>query len=183
MSGKWPSPEELKFVYELIKQGYTAQDLYDKYLEMERYGKLGHIFPENRDKRSFGQRVKEYEAAKDILKIPTHPDYVIEHWNELTTLVKEFLRLIDQYTFGVPHRSTDEHILDIDGMESWAFDNAYLSKNLILHLKNEFPKEFEGIHHWDDIFKFELPHGCREKLKLVAHRKTFTGTCEICQDM
>ena len=41
--GQSPTPNELKFVYELLAEGYSDTDILAKYEELKRHGKLGSI--------------------------------------------------------------------------------------------------------------------------------------------
>jgi hypothetical protein len=78
----------------------------------------------------------------------------------------------------------DDYI--VEDVYSFLLDSSsvrfvYEVEQLLSHLKAEFPKEFEGIDSWSDLLKSPLPKGCLHKIVLVSKRRTFEGTCDICQ--
>ena len=80
-------------------------------------------------------------------------------------------------------RIIEGYIVDVDSawFESFTLRYGYQAAQLLSHLKAEFPKEFEGIDGWRDLLKEPLPEGCLRRIMLVSKRRTFEGTCEICQ--
>lgn len=76
-----------------------------------------------------------------------------------------------------------DYIVDVDSawFESFILRHGYQMGQLLSHLKAEFPKEFEGIDSRRDLLKEPLPEGCLRRIMLVSKRRTFEGTCEICQ--
>jgi hypothetical protein len=65
--GNNPTPDELKFAYDLMSRGYTDTDIQAEYKNLKNHGKLGTL-PYREDIRFIRQRRKEYEAAKTVLK-------------------------------------------------------------------------------------------------------------------
>ena len=58
--------------------------------------------------------------------------------------------------------------------------DPYLAQNLLINVAAEFP-EFANIKDWRELTKENITTNIMERLQLVAHRRTFKGTCEISQ--
>ena len=183
--GKSPTSNELKFVYEMIAEGYSDTDILAKYEELKRHGKLGSL-PYRQDTRFIRQRRKEFETARKILegkfKVTSVPDFVIKHWDDLAKTAKQFVSIWTAYLDS--GRLVTGYIVDIDSaeFEHFTLENGYRAQLLLRHLKAEFPGEFSSITEWKQLLQDPLPPECFKKLLLVANRRTFQGTCEICQD-
>lgn len=76
-----------------------------------------------------------------------------------------------------------EYVIDVysAGFEAFALEEGYLAKCLLTHLKYEFPKEFSVITDWKGLLANPPPQGCVSRLRLVAKKRIFEGTCEICE--
>ena len=110
------------------------------------------------------------------------PSWVEKHWDDLSVMAKQFDDMwISHLESGTVIKKG--YIVDADAswFESFALRNNYLAKLLLTHLKAEFPAEFKYIDGWRDLLKEPLPKGCLEKLMVVVRRRTFNGTCDICQ--
>ena len=59
--GQQPTPNELKFIYEMISEGYSDTDILSKYDELKKHGKLVSL-PYREDIRFIRQRRKEYDT-------------------------------------------------------------------------------------------------------------------------
>lgn len=103
--GQSPTPNELKFVYELLAEGFSDVDILAKYDELNKHGKLGSL-PYREDVRFIRQRRKEYESARRVLehtfKEQTDPSLVKaqeEHFAEIRNLIEQWLLALPE---GVP---------------------------------------------------------------------------------
>ena len=98
--GKSPTPNELKFVYELIAEGWNDTDILAKYEELKNHGKLGSL-PERQDVRFIRQRRKEFETAQKVfegkLKSRSVPSYMVKHWEDLTRTAQKFVAIWTGY--------------------------------------------------------------------------------------
>ena len=54
----------------------------------------------------------------------------------------------------------------------------YLAQNLLINLASEFP-EFGQIRDWRQLIRENITLQLVETLHVVAHRRTFAGTCEV----
>ena len=61
------------------------------------------------------------------------------------------------------------------------YSDAFLAENLLLHLMAEFP-EIPWPSCWDELHGTDVPPELLEVLQLVAARRTFKGTCDICRE-
>ncbi len=105
-----------------------------------------------------------------------------KHWDDLAAMAKQFDDMwIKHLESGL---IITGYIVDVDTAwhEGFTLRCDYRAKQLLTHLKAEFSTEFERIESWRDLLKSPLPTGCLMKLTLVVNRRTFKGTCEICQD-
>jgi hypothetical protein len=182
--GKNPTIDELRFIYGLLAQGFSDQDVLDKYGELSNRDKLG-VLPYRQDIRFVRQRRKEFEGAQGILeakfKAKSIPSWVQKHWDDLG---KTACQLDDMWTKHLESgRIIEDYIVDTesDWFESFNLRYGYQMAQLLSHLKAEFPREFEGIDSWWYLVRSPLPKGCLRMIMLVSKRKTFEGTCEICQ--
>jgi hypothetical protein len=98
--GQSPTSSELKFIYELLAEGYSDADILKKYDELERHGKLGSL-PYRQDIRFIRQRRKEYEVAREMLKVTSRIelDPILvqakqKHQEDMLRIVKEWIDAI-----------------------------------------------------------------------------------------
>ena len=184
--GKNPTIDELQFVYGLLAQGFSDQDVLDKYGELSIHSKLG-VLPYREDVRFVRQRRKEFEAAQGILeakfKAKSVPTWVHKHWDDLAQIASKLDARWGEHLDSGRVVEDHDYIADVDlaWVESSSTRFAYEVTQLLSHLKAEFPKEFEGIDSWRDLLKSPLPKGCLHSIMLVSNRRTFKGTCEICR--
>jgi hypothetical protein len=99
--GQSPTSEELKFIYNLLRQGYSDADIIRQYRELKQKGKLGSL-PERQDIRFIRQRRKEYEVARTVLEphLQKLADPIIakareEHLNSIHSLIAEWFSVLD----------------------------------------------------------------------------------------
>lgn len=181
--GKSPTPNELKFIYEMIAEGSYDTDILAKYDEMKKHGRLGSL-PYRTDIRFVRQRRKEYETAQKVLegrlKAKSVPDLVLKHWEDLAQLANQFSNMWTRFLASGSVRQG--YIVDVDSaaFEVLQLETYGLAQSLLTHLKAEFPEEFKSIDDWRKLLITPLPSGCFQKLGLVANRRTFEGTCDIC---
>jgi hypothetical protein len=71
-----------------------------------------------------------------------------------------------------------DYVIDTPSMSQ--LPSAMLG-SLLIHLKNEFP-EFRNINNWRELLKKDTADELMVELALVAHRRTFKGTCPFCKD-
>lgn len=95
--GQSPTPNELKFIYEMLAAGYSDTDILANYDELKKHGKLGGL-PCREDVRFIRQRRKEFEAARSILEdtIKQQADPALakardEHFAEIRHLIASLL--------------------------------------------------------------------------------------------
>ena len=98
------------------------------------------------------------------------------HWEDLASLAAQIVTLREEYDTGHPIGGYYGYIVDDPLMIELPKGEIHC---LLLHLKAEFP-EFQDIDHWKDLLKIDTPEELIQKLALVAHRKTFKGTCPTC---
>lgn len=106
-----------------------------------------------------------------------------KHWDDLAQLAAKLDTMWGEHLDSGRVVEDHDYIADVDlaWAESSSARFAYEVRQLLSHLKAEFPKEFEGVVSWSDLLKSPLPKGCLHKLVLVSKRRTFEGTCEICE--
>jgi len=112
-----------------------------------------------------------------------HSTFAVEqakavHWQDLAEMAKHIRRdlarraklkeLPEGTVMGIPITPIQ---LPVHISES------FLAQNLLLHLKVEFPEL-----PWDELQGADVPRESLAALQLVAARRTFRGTCEICAE-
>lgn len=202
-----PTPEELKFVYELILKGYSNREIMEEYTHLYEIGQLK--FPLRGDQRFIKDRRKELEAASEVLQqhVKKKVDPIIskrreEHFdriadvatlllaNDLDSVTENPTREdqfgIFKYTIwhggsglGITHEQLSQ-LLDqnIESVSDQPND-AYDLDCLLSHLKDECPQiKSKGFGN----FVKENPYKLIEALRIFIRRKTFKGTCPVCKD-
>jgi len=196
--GKQPgaSPEELEFIFECflrrLSDGEVLEEMQD------------HPFP-LRSVRFIRDRRREFNAARKVLEIQVQKEFdpIIvkrkeEHFEHLADIADKLLaRNLDKVIQKTsPPRGdqfdmfeyfwkgigiTREHLSDILGEHVDAFFDAndVDFEYFLSHLKAEYPEiESKGL---DRVVK-ENPYELIETLRILARRKTFKGTCPVCED-
>ena len=98
------------------------------------------------------------------------------HWQDLASEAGKIVSIWRNYCLGPT--TIGDYIVDEDVYFSET--DGYLTQALLLHLKAEFT-EFIHMEDWRDLFKKGIPKGALSSLRLVAKRRSFEGTCRICQ--
>jgi len=99
-----------------------------------------------------------------------------KHWNDLACLAEKIVKWWRKYYFEGPHLP-EAYILDDPDFESIDY---ILGQSLLDHLKAEFP-DCRDMTHWRELVATKLKSDVVVSMRLVAFRRTFIGTCEICQ--
>ena len=155
---------------------------YVRQSELERYKKEGGLTHYIGQAESIDTEKPQVSKTMLPSQISATDSALKKHWNKLSTLAEKFVSMWLEY-FEAGTFAEGYHIVDVDSMwfESFTNKNGYMANKLLRHLKAEFPKEFGSMSDWLDLLKYPLPEGGFDKLRLVAERKTFKGTCDICQ--
>jgi hypothetical protein len=205
-----PTAEELKFVYQMILNGYEDSDILAEYGRLYGAGQL--MFPYRTDKRFVRECRKELETALEVaqehLKKQVNPTIVKhreEHLADLANIAKSLLtnglesvscpgwttNRSRQAKYLLPNQNAasgyDE--LTKEQLASHLNSNmAAISKDrdwffrhcFIPHLKSELSKELNT----EPFFKVveEQPYELIEILRVLEARKMFKGTCPVCKD-
>ena len=193
-----PTVEELRYVYNLILSGYEDADVLAEYADLYENGKL--TFPYRTDKRFVRERRKELAAAEEALEkyLKKQVDPLIteqrkQHNIELAEIASSFL---EGDLTQIAYDATDEdEKYDLDTGESLTRKEliARLSNNvfqacdkyeryrvmdwLAAHLESEY---LSG----KDLFAFieARPVEFINIIRTLAARKTFKGTCQLCNE-
>jgi len=203
-----PTAEELRFVYNLINKGLKGKDLPDEYLHLYESGQL--MFPLRTDKRFFQDRIKEFEAASDVLleDLKKKADPVIakkreDHYNQLAIVAEDILGLLnsmkarDDGTFEYDKRNIDGYTNTFAGnredLARELHSNIYnaekkhramnLFKRFLVHLTAEtpaFPKP-----DISELYKYadSNPEELIDLLNILAQRRFFIGKCPVCESL
>jgi hypothetical protein len=100
-----------------------------------------------------------------------------KHYEELAQVALQFTGYWSRYASSL---ATDHCGYIIEDNEFEAFD-AYLVNCLLSHFKAEFI-EFAKIEDWHDLLNVnEVPPELTRKFHFVGHRRTFEGTCPLCE--
>ena len=201
--GQSPTADELKFVYDLLAQGYSDTDIIGKYEELNRHGKL-ETLQLRQDVRFIRQRRKEFEAARTVLEghirkseSPLIMDAKREHFHHLAEIAQALLpqqnasvvpdtdggpfeyHLWEQGTGqGMTRKELGDMLWSaIDTInERYSMDDF---NYLLSHLEAEYPDfQFESLHNIVKNHPYELI----QTLTILAQRKLFKGTCPVCKD-
>jgi hypothetical protein len=208
--GYQPTMEELRFVYELILDGATNREILDEYARLLEIGQL--VFPLRSDVRFIKARRRELETSSGVLQehVRRTVDPIIvkarqEHFEYLAGISNTLLSggLHDLTVIYTPEDTDCKHPLyavlqhqpSVEPVESWTQDelSRRLKENLALahdrfgesqvnsyylsHLKAEIP-DFKNLNTVID----DAPISYIETLKVLSNRRTFKGTCPVCQD-
>ena len=202
-----PTPEELRFVYQMILNGYSDTYILNEYARLDDMGQLK--FPHRVDDRFIKDRRKELQAASEVLEehVKKKADPVIskrreEHFERLAKVADALLdnnlhKVVPNIEGGV---GEPQYLIEVDWISSGypleksqlttilhenigkvynLFEPMYFHKNFLPHLMAEIPMiNIKGI--WD--FIEEQPYELIENLKILVERRTFKGTCPICED-
>lgn len=129
------------------------------------------------------QKMEQDEAMQALHHKEAATLALAKHWEDLAQVAAKLDAMWGEHFDSGRVVEDHDYIADVDlaWVESPSARFAYKVKQLLSHLKTEFPKEFEGIDSWSDLLKSPLPKGCLRRIMLVSKRRTFEGTCEICQ--
>ena len=97
------------------------------------------------------------------------------HWGDLVKVANQILSFRERWWEHSTKGAT--YILDDD---EWEVIDHLIATGLLCHLKAEFPEDFKAIGEWRDMLKPAPPEGFG-RLLLVTRRRTFAGTCYICE--
>ena len=205
-----PTAEELKFVYQLILNGYEDADILAEYARLYDDGRL--MFPYRTDKRFIRECKKELETALEVaqehLKKKVDPIIVKrkeEHFGDLADIAKSLLangldsvscpgwttKRSRQVKYVIPNENAasgydeltkeqlasrlNSNMAAILREKDWVFRQCFIP-----HLKSELPGELKTKLFYEIIE--ERPYQVIEILRVLAARKTFKGTCPVCED-
>ena len=175
-----PSPEELEFIFRCFLRGLDNAEVIHE---------MGDTELPRRDTRSIRQRRREFDAAKKVLgeaqESESRREVLLdimttrcqEHWDDLVKVANQILSFHERWWQHSVKR--DIYIID-DG--EWELIDHSLATGLLCHLKAESPDEFQTITQWRELLMQDrLPREAFSRLLTVARRRTFAGTCQICE--
>lgn len=139
------------------------------------------------DKSTVGNILKKGpEQAATAKGIDGQPEdlatpYAIElakakHWSDLAGMARKVLAEWDPDCCHATLASSS-YIINDDDFEK--FDD-FLMIGLLSHLKAEFPC-YSTMERWRQLFKKGVTKEFFSGLETVVHRRTFQGTCPICE--
>ncbi len=145
-----------------------------------------------KDSRTIERYIHEAREAQKIersktMQVSHHKEAatlaLAKHWDDLAQLAAKLDTMWGEHLDSGRVIEDYDYIADVDlaWVESSSARFAYEVTQLLAHLKAEFPEEFEAIDSWSDLLKEPLPEGCLRRIMLVSKRRTFEGTCEICE--
>lgn len=166
---------------EMMDRGENRDDILENLAE--KYG---------RDTRTIERYISDAREAQEIerrkaMQALHHKEAatlaLAKHWDDLAQLAAKLDTMWGEHLDSGRVTEDHDYIADVDlaWVESSSARFAYEVRQLLSHLKAEFSKEFEGIDSWSDLLRSPLPKGCLRRIVLVSKRRTFEGTCEICQ--
>lgn len=102
-----------------------------------------------------------------------------EHRHDLAEIAKKLSLNLERFS---PSEIYPKYIArDLGEIEELEDIDDYLATCLLSHMKAEFPELF-NIGLWQEVYRHSNKRELYQKLNLVAHRRTFEGTCDICKD-
>lgn len=121
----------------------------------------------------------EYPNLMKRLQInQPHYEEIKAHHRDLTETALILSRNLERFS---PVKVTPDYISDVNYNFGEQEDiDDYLGKCLLSHLKAEFPELF-NIEIWQEIYRHNSPKEVYQILQLVAHRRTFIGSCDVCK--
>ena len=169
--GQSSTPNELKFIYEMLAEGYSDTDILAKYEDLEKHGKLGSL-PSRQDVRFIRQKRKEYEAAEKVLqgklKLYTDPS-IAQARDEHNT---EIRALIEQWKLEMKTPRIDEMFLNIEGEVQLNYStHDYQFNPLFECIKEHLPVDelWRNYAQWKDKF-MKYFQTCTKLIKIIEHR-------------
>jgi hypothetical protein len=205
-----PTAEELKFIYQMILNGYEDSDILAEYGRLYGLGQL--MFPYRTDKRFIRECRKELETALEVaqehLKKQVDPTIVKrreEHFADLVSIAKSLLanglesvscpgwttNRSRQVKYVLPNQNAASGYDEItreqlashlnSNMAAITKDKDWFFRHCFVpHLKSELPEELNT----DPFFKVveEKPYELIETLRVLAAKGIFKGTCPVCKD-
>jgi len=187
-----PTSEELRFIFDLFLKGNTDSDILAEYAHLYELGQLPFTY--RTDKRFVKEKRKEFEAANEVLQEyvkkkadPVIAERRIGHFDHLAFITSVLLKDgLDDYWANF--YDEDEGLMKnrLSDQLNWNYweaqDNlGYLEIDsyFMPHIIAEYPDI--GAKGWKTAVK-ENPFAVIEILNILLRRKTFNGTCPICQD-
>lgn len=171
-----PTPEELEFIYECFQKNLSNEEVLE---ELNSEG-----FPLSRSLGFIKRRRREFNAAKKVIGEQAKKEFdpiLIErrkeHWDELSKLAALLLSFWEEY---FDKRVDNKGLITIASQFKQIDD--FLASFLLDHLQAEFTQDFSAITDWTDLIKIDSGQGIVSRLALVARRKTFKGTCQVCRE-
>ncbi|MFC1995929.1 hypothetical protein ACFLVM_03560 [Chloroflexota bacterium] len=194
-----PTSEELEFVYGLILSGFDDKDILNEYLRLDKDATL--TFPMRTDKRFVRERRKELSAVeakcKEHLKAvdPVIAKKRDEHFVYLAEIANllldggldrisniqnagQFEIIEEGYTIRTLSRDQLIATLEENLVKTYQqYADWQVDGQLFAHIKAEY-------HSFSDVYGYinRNPIEVVDILRTLAQRKTFKGTCPVCED-
>jgi hypothetical protein len=172
-----PTAEELEFIYQKIQEGLSDNAI------------LADMQDESFDIRTKGfitRRRKEFNAAKRVLedKAKKTIDPLLvkrreQHQDDLVKVIKQILKFWDKYLKG-PQPVGGYDGLIVTDIELDQIDH-HLAMSLLTHLQAEV-SGLERAGGWKFMLYAKPSKGLFNLLEGIKNRRTFMGTCDICED-
>ena len=202
--GQSPTTDELKFIYDLLAQGYSDADIIKEYEELRRQGKLGAL-QFRQDIRFIRQRRIEFETARivlegDIKKIvdPVVPKRREEHYEQLSEIASVLLSngldtltkndsSVSAFPYTLWSGESGTGILQellstylLQNIEQLNLDSSDFDlRNFICHLEAEYP-EIRSKGFFNVVIN--NPYEIIEALRILSQKRLFKGICPVCKD-
>lgn len=205
-----PTAEELKFVYQMILNGYEDSDILAEYSHS--YDNQSLVFPYRTDGRFIRECRKQLETALEVaqehLKKKVDPIIVKrreEHLADLADMTKSLLAngldsvsrpgwttdksrqvkylLPNQNAASGYDEATREHLASRlnSNIATILKERDWFFRDCFMpHLKSELPEELTAQPFFEVVE--EQPYELIEILRVLAAKKTFKGTCPACPD-
>jgi hypothetical protein len=210
--GYIPTTEELQFVYDMILNGFTDREILEEYAKLLTLGQLVFpLRPDRRFVKARRRELQAAQAVlEESVKRRVDPITIKarqDHFEYLTTISETLLSgglhdLNEIYdpedkNSSKPLYAVIRRVPDYEPVESWSLDElrgklreninlsydkfgeSQVSQYFLPHLQSENP-ELSSKSLFTIVQK--NPFGLIETLKVLVQRKTFSGTCPICED-
>jgi len=195
-----PTPEELRFIYDLIIKGYDDTDIIEEYTHLYEQSQLP--FPLRGDKRFFQDRRKELASAREVLQDnlkavdPIATKRKDEHFNYLAEIVSS---IAPEKTAVIETVGSEYAIRGANGKQT------KLTKEQLTRSIKEFLKQAAKQYGHTDVCEYLIPHLEAEiaettgkelntfitenplkfykSLRLLADKRIFKGKCPFCREL
>lgn len=167
---------------EMMARGENRDEILENLAE--KYGRNSRTIERYIHDAREAQKIEQSKTMEALHHKEAATLALAKHWDELAQVAAKLDAMWGEHLDSGRVVEDHDYIADVDlaWVESSSTRFAYEVTQLLSHLKAEFPKEFEGIDSWRDLLKSPLPKGCLHRILLVSKRRTFEGTCEICQE-